>query len=268
MNVYRTDEKPIWCPGCGLYGEIGSFVKALEELAIPNYLVSFVTGIGCSARAAGYANVYAVNGTHGESLPIAEGVKLANPELTVIDQGGDGDIWAIGAGHVPHAVRKNLDITLITCDNQVYALTKGQRSPTTAFFEDEEAAGGEPDQPLDPLHDMLAFMSTIKSGFVAQGISTKISHLAELIKKAIIYKGFSYVHVQTPCVTYNDPEWIKFKKEKAVYLEDGKEIILPNGEKIIYDSSDRRMALKITEVPLKERPYYGVIYQEKRRLIN
>ena len=126
---FKSDLKPIWCPGCGDFGVVQATYRALAGVGRPAHEIAFVSGIGCSSRIPGYTTAYGFNSVHGRALPIAQGIKLANPDLLVLVAGGDGDGFSIGGGHVPHAVRRNLDITYIVMDNQTYGLTKGQLSP-------------------------------------------------------------------------------------------------------------------------------------------
>ena len=130
---YKSDLKPIWCPGCGDFGVLASLFRAFAELELDPARTVIVSGIGCSSRLPGFVSTYGVHSLHGRPLPFAMGVKLANPELTVIAVGGDGDGFAIGAGHFPHAARRNVDILYLVMDNETYGLTKGQVSPTSLF---------------------------------------------------------------------------------------------------------------------------------------
>ena len=128
---FKSDLKPIWCPGCGDYGVVTAIYRALAAIKRPPHEIAFISGIGCSSRIPGYTTAYGFNTVHGRALPIAQGIKMANPDLLVLAAGGDGDGFSIGGGHVPHAIRRNLNITYIVMDNQIYGLTKGQLSPTT-----------------------------------------------------------------------------------------------------------------------------------------
>ena len=128
---FRSTLKPIWCPGCGDYGVVTAIYRALANIGRPPHEIAFISGIGCSSRIPGYTTAYGFNTVHGRALPIAQGIKMANPELLVLVAGGDGDGFSIGGGHVPHAIRRNLDLTYLVMDNQIYGLTKGQLSPTS-----------------------------------------------------------------------------------------------------------------------------------------
>lgn len=200
---YRSDLKPIWCPGCGDYGVLQAMYRALVALGRPPHEVAFVSGIGCSSRIPGYTTAYGFNSVHGRALPIAQGIKLARPELLVLVAGGDGDGFSIGGGHVPHAIRRNLDLTYLVMDNQVYGLTKGQLSPTAPRGQKTVSSMlGSLEEPVNPLLYVLAY----GAGFVAQGSPADMSGLTALIEEAIRYPGFSFVNVQSPCVTFGSPE--------------------------------------------------------------
>jgi 2-oxoglutarate ferredoxin oxidoreductase subunit beta len=131
VKDFRNNIKPNWCPGCGDFSVQAAIQQACAKVGLEPEEVAIISGIGCSGRISGYINAYGYHGVHGRSLPIAQGVKMANRELTVIAAGGDGDGFAIGMGHTIHAIRRNMDITYIVMDNQIYGLTKGQYSPTS-----------------------------------------------------------------------------------------------------------------------------------------
>lgn len=200
---YKSALKPIWCPGCGDYGVVQSIYRALSAIGRPPHEIAFISGIGCSSRIPGYTTAYGFNSVHGRALPIAQGIKVANPELLVLAAGGDGDGFSIGGGHVPHAVRRNIDITYIVMDNQIYGLTKGQLSPTSPKgLKTVTSSLGSLEHPVNPLLYMLSYGTP----FVAQGTPADLAGLAEVIEEAIRYPGFSFVNVQSPCVTYGEVE--------------------------------------------------------------
>ncbi len=262
---YLSDIGPIWCKGCGNFGVLKATCQAFSNLEIPPHKIGVISGIGCSSRTPGYLATYGLNSLHGRAIPIATGLKLARPDLTVLAMGGDGDLFSIGAGHLPHVARrkfqgKPIDITCIMFDNHVYALTKGQTSPTT--FQNKETKGTDFSSPIDPLLDVLSFMRSSDSGFLAQGMATDPSHLTKLIEEAIKYNGFSFINVQTPCPTHNGEEELKILKEKRIYVEAGKEIYLPNGERWIHDPQNWELACKIVRDQLKEGMHLGVIYKK------
>lgn len=197
---FKSDYKPVWCPGCGDYSVLSALTKALAELRVPREEVAIVSGIGCSSRLPAYTSVYGVHGVHGRALALATGLKLARPDLLVLVAGGDGDGFSIGGNHFLHACRRNVDITYLVMDNQVYGMTKGQASPTTPpEWEGSKltpyGTGVNPFQPL-------AVALSAGANFVARGFSGDNEELARLIVEAVRHPGFSFVQVLSPCVTY------------------------------------------------------------------
>jgi 2-oxoglutarate ferredoxin oxidoreductase subunit beta len=264
---YRTALNPVWCPGCGNFAILSTITRrVLPDLEIPNHRVLIVSGIGCSSRIPGYIDTYGINSLHGRAVVIAQGAKLARPELTVIAIGGDGDLFSIGAGHLPHAVRRNIDITCIMVNNFVYALTKGQVSPTTPHLR-----RGEGDflslkfyPPVDPMLDMVSYSFSTQASFIAQGIATDVPHLEWLIRQGINHVGFSYISVLTPCVTFNPPELISTIQTNACYLKEGEPVKLPTSsteEPWIHDPKNIDMALRLAQFPLLEEPLVGIFFQ-------
>jgi len=216
VKDFKSDLKPIWCPGCGDFGVVQAIYRALANIGRPPHEIAFISGIGCSSRIPGYTTAYGFNSVHGRALPIAQGIKLASPELLVLAAGGDGDGFSIGGGHVPHTVRRNPDITYIVMDNQIYGLTKGQLSPTSPRGTKTVTSGlGSLENPVNPLLYVLAYGAP----FVAQGTPADMPGLASIIEEAIRYPGFAFVNVQSPCVTYGDQEQqIKAQKAKMKTL--------------------------------------------------
>jgi 2-oxoglutarate ferredoxin oxidoreductase subunit beta len=198
---YKSDLKPIWCPGCGDFGVLASLYRAFAELDLDPLNTVVVSGIGCSSRLPGFVTTYGVHTLHGRPLPVAMGVKLANPELTVIAVGGDGDGFAIGAGHFPHAARRNIDVTYLVMDNEIYGLTKGQVSPTSLT---DQKAPTTPWGNLETPLNTLAFAIASNASFVARGASFNTKTLTELLVQAIEHKGFSYIDALSPCVIFNN----------------------------------------------------------------
>jgi 2-oxoglutarate ferredoxin oxidoreductase subunit beta len=210
VKDFKSALKPIWCPGCGDFGVLQAIYRALVAIGRPPHEIAFISGIGCSSRIPGYTTAYGFNSVHGRALPIAQGLKLANPDLLVLVAGGDGDGFSIGGGHVPHAVRRNLDITYLVMDNQIYGLTKGQLSPTSSKGRRTvTSAYGSLENPVNPLLYVLAYGAP----FVAQGTPANIPELTDLIEQAIRFPGFAFVNIQSPCVTYGEAEQqIKIQK--------------------------------------------------------
>jgi 2-oxoglutarate/2-oxoacid ferredoxin oxidoreductase subunit beta len=213
---FKSDLKPIWCPGCGDFGVLQALYRALAAIGRPPHEIAFISGIGCSSRIPGYTTAYGFNSVHGRALPIAQGIKLARPELLVLAAGGDGDGFSIGGGHVPHAIRRNIDLTYIVMDNQIYGLTKGQLSPTSAKGLKTVTSGyGSFENPVNPLLYTLAYGAP----FVAQGTPADMAGLASVIEEAIRYPGFAFVNVQSPCVTYGqEDQQVKAQKAKMKSL--------------------------------------------------
>jgi len=197
---YKSDVSPVWCPGCGDYAVLSAITKALAGLALPRENVALSSGIGCSSRIAAYTSVYGFHGIHGRALPIAQGLKLARPDTTVLCAGGDGDGFSIGGNHFMHACRRNLDITYIVMDNAVYGMTKGQASPTSAadWTHSKLTPEGPGVPPFQPLDIALA----AGASHVVRCFSGKVQMLTKAIAEAIQHPGFSFIQVISPCVTY------------------------------------------------------------------
>ena len=245
---YRSDLKPIWCPGCGDFGVLTAIQRALAAVGRPPHEIAFVSGIGCSGRIPGYTTAYGFNGVHGRALPIAQGIKLAKPDLLVLVAGGDGDGFSIGGGHVPHAIRRNLDLTYIVMDNQIYGLTKGQLSPTSPRgLKTASSNFGSLENPVNPLLYVLAYGAP----FVAQGTPADMDGLASVIEEAIRYPGFAFVNVQSPCVTFGRPEaQLRQHKETMKKLSD-----------LGHDAKDRIAALRLAQDYGNEL-YTGVFFRD------
>src|SRR6202158_3068451 len=210
---------PDWCPGCGDFGVLAAVQKALVELQIPNHNVVTISGIGCSSNFPGFIDTYGMHTLHGRSLPVASGMKLANHAITVLVTGGDGDGFGIGAGHFVHTMRRNLDLTYIVMDNQIYGLTTGQTSPTTMKeHRTKSTPNGNVEFPINPI--ALALVSG--ASFVARAFSGEPNHMADLISAGIQHKGFALIDVFSPCVTYNKVNTYAYFKKRCYKLEDEK----------------------------------------------
>lgn len=230
VKDFRNNIKPNWCPGCGDFSVQAAIQRACANLGLEPEQVAIISGIGCSGRISGYINAYGFHGVHGRALPLAQGVKLANRELTVIAAGGDGDGFAIGLNHTIHAMRRNIDITYIVMDNQVYGLTKGQTSPRSQTgFVTKSTPQGAIEQPIAPIEMALASGAS----FVAQGFSSNVKQLTSLIEQAIQHRGFSFVNVFSPCVTYNKINTYDWFRQNIVELDDD------------YEPYDRQKALQV-----------------------
>jgi 2-oxoglutarate ferredoxin oxidoreductase subunit beta len=209
-SEYKTGLKPIWCPGCGHFGVLKAITKALAYLALPKEKTALVSGIGCSSRMPAYVDVFGFHGVHGRALPVATGLKVARPDLTVLVAGGDGDGYSIGGNHFLHACRRNMDLTYIVMDNEVYGMTKGQASPTTSpdWLESKLTPHGTGLRQFRPTAIALAS----GAGFIAKGFTGDPNKLAQLIVEAINYPGFAFIEVLSPCITYR-PEQTQWKED-------------------------------------------------------
>jgi 2-oxoglutarate ferredoxin oxidoreductase subunit beta len=216
MKEFRNNVKPNWCPGCGDFSIQAAIQRAAANVGLEPQDLAVISGIGCSGRISGYINCYGFHGIHGRSLPIAQGVKMANRELTVIAAGGDGDGFAIGMGHTVHAIRRNMNVTYIVMDNQIYGLTKGQTSPRSATgFVTKSTPAGSIESSISPVELALSVGAT----FVAQSFSSDLKGLTELIEKGIQHEGFSLINVFSPCVTYNKVNTYDWFKENIVPVD-------------------------------------------------
>jgi 2-oxoglutarate/2-oxoacid ferredoxin oxidoreductase subunit beta len=222
--------EPDWCPGCGDFGVLAAVQKALVELQISNHNVVTISGIGCSSNFPGFINTYGMHTLHGRALAVATGVKLANHDLTVLVTGGDGDGFGIGGNHFVHNMRRNVDLLYIVMDNQIYGLTTGQTSPTSRLgMKTKSMPFGNIEAPVNPISLALAAGAT----FVARGFSAEQRHLTDLIKQGIQHKGFSFLDVFSPCVTYNHDNTYQWFRPRVKKLEDD----------LGYDSADWTAAM-------------------------
>jgi 2-oxoglutarate ferredoxin oxidoreductase subunit beta len=248
VTEYRTEYNPNWCPGCGNYGVLRSIDLAFQELGLRNEEIVLLSGIGCNGRFPHNFRTYGFHTLHGRVLPIAQGINIANPELCVIGIAGDGDAFAIGGGHIPHAARRNPDITYIVLDNQIYGQTKGQPSPTTAIgFRTKVTPQGNREQPLEISRLALAYGVS----FLARGFPGKADHLAHLIAEGIRHRGFALIHVLNPCPTYHDT----WKEYQSKVVEIGPE----------HDTANLDAAYEL--VREREKIRIGIIYKESRQTL-
>ncbi len=247
---YKSDIRPVWCPGCGDYGVLNSVQSAFAALQLDLYNTVCVSGIGCSSRLPYFMKTYGFHSLHGRSLPVATGLKLANPNLEVVVFGGDGDLFSIGGGHFPHVARKNTDITLVMMDNHIYGLTKGQASPTsnTGMVSVTTPWGAPDPASVNP----LAYALTYGATFVAQSFSGNPKAMTEIIKQAISHKGFSYVNIISPCLTFNKIDTFDFYKDAFVDLPDD------------HDKSNLVAALDKAVNPPTGKVYNGIYFQTQR----
>jgi 2-oxoglutarate/2-oxoacid ferredoxin oxidoreductase subunit beta len=208
---YKSDLKPVWCAGCGDYGALAALHRAMAKLQLKPEDTVVVSGIGCSSRLPGYVSTFGFNGVHGRALTLATGIKAARPELNVIAVGGDGDGIAIGGNHFLHSARRNLDIAYFLMDNEIYGLTKGQVAPTTpAGDKTKSTYWGNPEPPVDPCELAVSFGAT----WVARGFSGDPKTLVELMTQAMQHRGFAFLNVMSPCVTWRGDDQFKVLKAK------------------------------------------------------
>ena len=249
MTETFTPTRPIWCAGCGDFGVLEALTQGLDELAVPEYRRVIIAGIGCSGSLQNYLSCYGYHALHGRVLPTATGCKLANPDLTVVAVGGDGDGYAIGGGHLVHAFKRNPGITYIVMNNGTYGLTKGQASPTsTAGFR------GNSEEDLDPV---LLALSIPGSTFIARAYSGQPAQLLNLTIAALKHTaagyGMAYLEVLSPCVTYNDTyrEW----RTNVYNIDDDAD----------YDRKDRAAAFtRMIDLREQGRLPLGLIYEGER----
>jgi len=250
LKTLEGDVHPDWCPGCGDFGVLKSLKEAFVTLGIEPHNALVVSGIGCSSNLPGFIRTYGVHSLHGRSLPVATGAALANHALNVVAVGGDGDGFGIGIGHFIHTMRRNLNLTYIVMDNEIYGLTTGQTSPTTTEgHKTKSTPRGNVERPIQPLTLALAAGAT----YVARGFSAQQKQLTELISGAIAHQGFSIVDVFSPCVTFNKVNTYAWFKDRVYDLE---------GE-AGYDNADFDAAMGKAQ-EWGERIPIGLLFKEER----
>jgi 2-oxoglutarate ferredoxin oxidoreductase subunit beta len=242
------DYKTSWCPGCGNFPILRAVKEALVGLDLEPHQVLFVSGIGQAAKAPHYLNANVFNGLHGRSLPVATGAKLANPALVVIVESGDGCMYGEGGNHFLAAIRRNVDLTVLVHDNQVYGLTKGQASPTS---EKGFVTKAQPDGVYSIPFNPLAVAVALQAGFVARAFAGMVEHLVEMIQAGIKHKGFSLIDILQPCVSFNRVNTYEWYRQRCKPLPHD------------YDPTDWQRAMAISlkwgeEIPI------GIIYRNNR----
>src|SRR6056297_539272 len=246
VSYLNNNTEIAWCPGCGNFAIRKTMDQVYQELGIDKQKLVMVSGIGQAPKSPHYLDVSFFNGLHGRSLPTATGVKLANPELTVVVESGDGNVYGEGGNHFLHALRRDIDVTVIVHNNMVYGLTKGQASPTSRKgFQTPVQTTGVLLEPFNPLATALS----LKSGFVARANAADAEQSKEVIKAAIRHKGFSLVDLFQVCVSFNKTNDYKWFKDHTYYLEDE------------YRPDDRMQALQraMEEDPLP----LGIFFQQE-----
>lgn len=214
---YRSDIDPTWCPGCGDFAVTSAICKAYSNLGIDPDNCATVSGIGCSSRLPLWLRTFGFHSCHGRAVPVAVGMKQSKPDMTIVTTIGDGDCFSIGGGHNAHPARKNMDMTLIVMDNNMYALTKNQTSPTSREgYKGSTNPYGNIEDPMNTISLMIAYGAT----FVAQTYAGSPKHAGEMIEKAIAHKGFSFVNILSPCPTYNKIETFDYYKPRVTNIND------------------------------------------------
>lgn len=219
VREFRSEIPPDWCPGCGDFGVLNGLFSACVELGLPPHEVLVVSGIGCSSNLPGFFRSYGVHSIHGRALPFATGAKLANPAITVIVTGGDGDGYGIGLNHFIQAMRRNIDLTYIVMNNEIYGLTTGQVSPTS---ETGMKTKTTPHGNLEGMLNPIALALASGCGYVARGFSGQPKHLAALYADGIRYPGFALIDVFSPCVTFNKQNTYDWFRKRVYKLEDAR----------------------------------------------
>jgi 2-oxoglutarate ferredoxin oxidoreductase subunit beta len=217
VKDFKPEVHPDWCPGCGDFGVLTSLYQACAQLQIQPHELMVVSGIGCSSNLPGFIRSYGAHTLHGRLLPFATGCKLANQNMTVIGTGGDGDGYGIGLNHFIQAMRRNIDVTYIVMNNEIYGLTTGQVSPTS---ETGMKTKTSPFGNLEGMLNPMALALAAGCGFVARGFSGQPKHLVELYKAGIQHKGFALIDVFSPCVTFNKLNTYQYFRDRIYKLED------------------------------------------------
>jgi len=249
LEDLKTPTKNTWCPACGNFGILMGFKRALIQLGLEKDQVVLVSGIGCHGKMVNYVNVNGFHGIHGRVLPLATGIKLANPNLTVVGFAGDADCYDEGWGHFSHAIRRNIDMTLIVHNNMVLGLTTGQSTSTSQQgFKTKSTPFGVIPPMLNPTAHALVSHGT----FVARGFAGDMMHLTSLIVEAIKHRGFAFLDVFQPCVTFNYLNTYDWFKERVYKLEEKDHDVTDKGKALekAFEWGDR--------IPI------GVFYQEER----
>jgi len=235
-----------WCPGCGNFGILNVLKQSLAELGIPSKKLVIVSGIGQAAKIPHYLRTNFFNGLHGRSLPVATGIKASNPELVVVAESGDGDMYGEGGNHFVHAIRRNPDLTNIVHDNMIYGLTKGQASPTSRKgLKTPVQVDGVILEPFNPIAVAIAQGAS----FVARASISDMKGSVEIFKKALLHKGYSLLDVFQPCVTFNKVNTYQWFRDHTYYLDES------------HDTHDRFEAFK--RAMEKDNLPIGVFYEDE-----
>jgi len=249
LNDLKTPKTNTWCPGCGNFGILMAFKKAIIDLDLEREEAVLVSGIGCHGKMVNYVNINGFHGIHGRVLPTAQGIKLANPNLTVIGFAGDADQYNEGWGHFAHAIRTNIDMTLIVHDNMVFGLTTGQATSTSQpGFKSKSTPFGV----IPPMLNPLAHALVSNGSFVARGFAGDMPHLKDLMVDAIKHKGFAFIDVFQPCVSFNYMNTYDWFRKRIYKLETEN-----------HDVTDREKALE-KAFEWGDRIPIGILYKKER----
>lgn len=246
---FKSDVKPTWCPGCGDFGVLNAAYTALAALKRPVDETVVVSGIGCSSRFPHFVSTFGFHSVHGRALPVAQGMKMARPDLTILAVGGDGDFFSIGAGHLVHAALRNIDITVVVMDNEIYGLTKGQTSPTSPTG---HVTKSTPYGLLASQFNPIATALSLNVSYVARGFSSRPKDLATLIEQGIRHKGFAFIHALSPCPTFHNT------------MDVWKASVQP-----LPADHDPGNRFKAMELALEtEKPFTGLFYRAERQTMD
>ena len=250
LDTYVGPVDPDWCPGCGDFAVLKAVRLAAGKLGIQPSDILIVSGIGCSSNLPGYMHAYGVHSLHGRAIPVATGARLANTNLNVVITGGDGDGYGIGLGHFVHSMRRNLNLTYVVMNNQIYGLTTGQASPTTMTeVRTKSTPRGNTEVPINPIALGLVSGAT----YISRAFSGDPNHMRDMIAGGIAHPGFSLVDVFSPCVTYNKINTYPWFKKRVYKLED------ESG----YDTSESESAFR-KSFEWGDRIPIGLFYQSRQ----
>lgn len=251
---FVTDQEPRWCPGCGDYAILSTVQRVLPELGIPRENFVWVSGIGCSSRFPYYMETFGLHSIHGRALPIATGIRVSNPALSVWVATGDGDSLSIGGNHLMHCLRRNVDVKILLFNNRIYGLTKGQYSPTSELGKvTKTSPDGAADHPIDPITFALGCGAT----FVARTYDVAGEHLADVLRRAAHHRGTAFVEILQNCPVFNDGAF-QAVTEKSTLLE--RQIRVVNGMPLLHGRNQSRglvlngSTLSLESVDLEQRP--------------
>lgn len=256
-----TADHPTWCPGCGDFAVLAAYYKVLEKKQIPQEKIVTLAGIGCSSRFPYFVNSHGGHFIHGRAVPLASGVSLSRPDLTVCVFGGDGDGFSIGGNHLEHGARKNIKMTYVIMDNSVYGLTKKQTSPTSPLgFKSKTDPTGAVDYPVNPIKKVLTAGAT----FVARSHASQVNHMVSMIERAMDHDGFSVVHILSECVEFYPGAFdtaIPKKGGAFTLIEEKKHDGTPEDE-VCHDVANEEAAYRLASLPFPGA--FGVFYEVKR----